>query len=158
MKKSGTAFLEEPAITPTPDQTNSPHCILVVDDDGDNRQLIVEVLTGSGYEVDGAKDGAAGWEALQANTYDLIITDNKMPRMTGVEIIERLRSAHMAVPVIMATRILPAHEFERKPWLRPDATLQKPFSNDDLLATVKNVLRTGDANNSHMKMLLPLYL
>lgn len=158
MKKSGTAFLEEPAINPTPDQTNSAHCILVVDDDGDNRQLIVEVLTRSGYEVEGAKDGAAGWEALQANTYDLIITDNRMPRMTGVEIIERLRYAHMAVPVIMATGILPTHEFERKPWLRPDATLQKPFSNDDLLATVKNVLRTSDANNSHMKMLLPLYL
>jgi CheY-like chemotaxis protein len=95
----------------------------VVDDDGDNRQLIVEVLTRSGYEVEGAKDGAAGWEALQANTYDLIITDNRMPRMTGVEIIERLRYAHMAVPVIMATGILPTHEFERKPWLRPDATL-----------------------------------
>jgi DNA-binding response OmpR family regulator len=158
MKKSGTAFVEEPAITPTPDQTHSPHCILVVDDDGDNRHLIVEVLTGSGYEVEGAKDGAAAWKALQINDYDLIITDNKMPKMTGIEMIEKLRSARKTVPVIMATGILPSHEFERKPWLRPDATLQKPFSNDELLATVRNVLRADDGNKAHMKMLLPLYL
>ena len=130
----------------------------MVDDDTDSRQLTVDVLAGSGYDVVTAKDGAAAWKALQINDYDLIVTDNKMPKMTGIEMIEKLRFARMAVPVIMATGILPMHEFERKPWLKPDATLQKPFSNDDLLATVKNVLRTDDANNSHMKMLLPLYL
>jgi CheY-like chemotaxis protein len=52
----------------------------------------------------------------------LVITDNKMPRMTGVEMIGKLRAATMAVPVIMATRIsarwmnLPA-----SPWLKPEA-------------------------------------
>jgi DNA-binding NtrC family response regulator len=85
-------------------------------------------------------DGAAGWEALQDNSYDLAITDNKMPRMTGVEMIEKLRSARMTLPVIMATGHLPVNEFARKPWLKPNATLQRPFSNDDLLEAVKKVL------------------
>jgi hypothetical protein len=53
---------------------------------------------------------------------------------------------------------LPTQEFEQKPWLLPDATLQRPFSNDDLLATVKKVLRTDDTNWNHMAMLLPKYL
>ena len=79
----------------------------MVDDDSNARQLSLDVLAGAGYDVEGVKDGAAGWEALQATSYDLIITDNKMPRMTGIEMIEKLRSARRAVPVIMATGICP---------------------------------------------------
>jgi DNA-binding NtrC family response regulator len=67
-----------------------------------------------------------------------------MPRMTGVEMIGKLRSANMAVPVIMATRYLPVDEFARRPWLKPDAALERPFSNDDLLEMVKQVLCEAD--------------
>jgi PAS domain S-box-containing protein len=125
---------------------SSPQRILVVDDDANTRQLRLDVLARAGYEVEGVKDGAAGWEALQAKNYDLIITDNSMPKMTGTELIEKLRSARRAVPVIMATECLPTQEFARKPWLKPDATLRRPCSNDDLLAAVKNILRTDDGN------------
>jgi CheY-like chemotaxis protein len=116
----------------------------VVDDDNDTRQLSVDVLAGSGYNIEVAKDGSAGWKALQSgNHYDLVVTDNKMPNMTGIEMIAKLRSARRTVPVIMATEHLPDREFARKPWLRPDATLQRPFSNDDLLETVKKVLHAA---------------
>jgi DNA-binding response OmpR family regulator len=130
----------------------------VVDDDNDTRQLSIDVLAGSGYDVEAAKDGADGWKALQANTYDLIITDNKMPRMTGIEMLEKLRFARMSVPVIMATGCLPTHEFVRKPWLKPEGTLERPFSNDVLLATVKKVLRPDDSSDSRKESLLPMYL
>ena len=132
--------------------------ILVVDDDNDARQLSVDVLTGSGYDVDAVKDGADGWAALQANGYDLVITDNKMPRMTGVEMIEKLRDACIISKVIMATGNLPVFEFSRKPWLKPDAALQRPFSNDELLAAVKKVLGPDDGGNSRRETLLPKYL
>jgi CheY-like chemotaxis protein len=146
---------EKPAKAPIQRQINPPHCILVVDDDSDTRQLSVDVLAGSGYNVEAVKDGAAGWEALQArNNYDLVVTDNSMPNMTGIEMIEKLRSARIAVPIIMATEHLPTHEFARKPWLKPDATLQRPFSNDDLLETVKKVLGADGADNAHKKMFL----
>jgi CheY-like chemotaxis protein len=148
----------EPAGAPRQGPTNSPRRILVVDDDSDTRQLSVDVLVGSGYDVDAVIDGAAGWDALQATSYDLTITDNKMPRMTGIEMIEKLHSARMTLPVIMATRYLPMNEFARKPWLKPDATLQRPFSNDDLLEAVKKVLLMDDGNDGHTKTLLPKYL
>jgi DNA-binding response OmpR family regulator len=135
----------EPAGVPRPRPANSPRRILVVDDNRDTRQLSFDVLAASGYSVVVVKDGAAGWEALQAYDYDLAITDNKMPRMSGLEMIEKLRSARMAIPVIMATRSLPMDEFARKPWLKPDAMLQWPFSNDDLLKAVKKILRTDDS-------------
>jgi DNA-binding response OmpR family regulator len=120
---------------------NAARRILVVDDDNDTRQLSVDVLAGAGYYVESAKDGATGWQALQAKGYDLVITDNHMPRMTGMEMIAKIRSAFMTVPVIMATGALPTDMITRNPWLKPDALLERPFSNDDLVATVKKILR-----------------
>jgi CheY-like chemotaxis protein len=81
-----------------------------------------------------------------------------MPRMTGLEMIEKLRSATMTIPVIMATSYLPTHEFVRRPWLKPDAALERPFSNDDLLVTVKKILGTDGGNNGRRETLLPKYL
>jgi two-component system chemotaxis response regulator CheY len=148
----------ESASAPIRDQTNLHQRILVVDDDQDSRQISVDVLIGSGYDVACARDGAAGWEALQSDNYDLVITDNKMPRMTGVEMIEKLRSAAMAIPVIMATRNLPVHVFARRPWLKPDATLERPFSNEELLLTVNKILGTDDGSDDQKESLLPKYL
>jgi DNA-binding response OmpR family regulator len=148
----------KPAGVPRQRPTNPPRRILVVDDDSDTRQLSVDVLAGFGYDVEAAIDGAAGWEALQASNYDLTITDNKMPRMTGLEMIDQLRSARMTLPVIMATGHLPTNEFMRKPWLKPNATLQRPFTNDDLLAAVKKVLCPDDNNDGRKEALLPKQL
>jgi len=144
MKSSNTSITEEPIGVQALGGTNPPLRILVVDDDEDFRRLNAEVLIRSGYVVDAAEDGAAGWEALNANSYDLLVTDNSMPRLTGVELIKKLRTARMALPVIMATGTLPTHEFNRKPWLIPDATLLKPFTGDELLDTVRKVLRAND--------------
>ena len=132
---------EASSLAPVRAGINLKQRILVVNDETDARQLNVDVLVEAGYDVDAVKDGAAGWDTLQFNSYDLIITDNQMPRMTGIEMIAKLRSARMAVPVIMATRSLPAIIIDHNPWLKPDASLQPPFSNDELLATVKKVLR-----------------
>lgn len=129
--------------------------ILVVDDEDDRRQLSFDVLVDANYEVDAAVDGVDGWELLLAKHFDLVITDNKMPRMTGVELIAKLRHTRLPLPVIMATSQLPTLEFERKPWLRPDAFLQRPFSNEDLLVAVKKVLRTDGPIWSHTEMLPP---
>lgn len=136
-------------------QKRANHRILLVDDEDDRRQLSFDVLVDANYEVDAAVDGADGWELLLAKHFDLVITDNKMPRMTGVELIAKLRHTRLPLPVIMATSQLPALEFERKPWLQPDAFLQRPFSNEDLLAAVKRVLRTDGPVWSQTEMLPP---
>ena len=145
-------------IAPTQGQADSPFRILVVDDDHESRQLSIEVLVSSGYEVESANDGAAGWEALQTYDYDLVITDNHMPRMTGLEMIEKMNLARMTIPIVMATATLPTDEFTRRPWLKPDAMLQRPFTNDDLLGMVRNVLGTDDGNEGGKQTPLPKLL
>jgi DNA-binding response OmpR family regulator len=137
-KASPASSFKKPIASPG-QMSWAPH-ILLVDDDCKIRQLAVELLTDSGYNVEQAKDGAAGWLAIQSNTYDLIITDNKMSRMTGIEMIEKMKAARISTPIIMATGNLPIYGFVQKPWLKPNAMLQRPFSNGDLLEAVKRVL------------------
>jgi DNA-binding response OmpR family regulator len=129
-------------------QPNPRQRILVVEDDPLIRRVNTEVLTYSGYHVDAAADGAAAWDALQLNNYDLLVTDNHMPKVTGVELLQRILAANMTLPVIMATGAVPEEEFTRFPWLQPNLTLIKPYSFDELLAAVKEVLRvTSDGRN-----------
>lgn len=109
----------------------------MVDDDSDIRQLSTEALAGSGYHVDVAEDGAAGWEALNANSYDLLITDHNMPKLTGIDLIKKLHSARMSVPVILSSGVISGEALE----LQLAATLPKPFTLDQLLGTVRQVLR-----------------
>jgi two-component system, OmpR family, alkaline phosphatase synthesis response regulator PhoP len=85
----------------------------------------------------------AGWRALQAKRYDLLITDNLMPRATGIEMVKKLHADGRQLPVIMATAILPEEEFILHPWLRTVPTLIKPFRASELLATVRKVLSTN---------------
>jgi DNA-binding response OmpR family regulator len=135
----------EKAVTTSAQNFASPrHRILVVDDDFYARELHAGVLIRFGYNVDTAGDGADAWKALEGDSYDLLITDNKMPRVTGLELIKKLRSEDMTLPVILASGTVPTEELKRHPWLRLDATLPKPFSIAELLDTVKKVLHASD--------------
>ena len=129
-------------------QPNPRQRILVVEDDPAIRRVNTEVLIYSGYQVDTAEDGEAAWDALQLINYDLLVTDNDMPRVTGVELLQKILAANLTLPIIMATGILPDEEFTRYPWLQPNITLLKPYTFDELLDAVKEVLRvTSDAHN-----------
>jgi CheY-like chemotaxis protein len=124
-------------------QPSRTHRILVVDDQPLLRQINMKRLAAAGYQVDGAEDGIAAWSTLRQTNYDLIITDNTMPRMTGLELIEKIRSAGLPVAVMMASGTVPTEQFNRYPWLQPNAMLPKPYSAVEFLETVKKVLGTA---------------
>ena len=145
MKDNPSSQAGEPACAPIPCPTQPLQRILVADDDSDIRQLSARVLVRSGYHVDAAGDGAAAWEALQTKAFNLLITDHDMPRLTGVELVKKLRAARMALPVILVTGKLPAEELAQNPSLQLAALLPKPFSIGELLETVRVVLRATDS-------------
>lgn len=121
--------------------------ILVVDDEPAIRQLNSKILLRSGYVVDTAVDGVAAWQSLKAANYDLLITDNAMPNLSGVELLQMLYADQHMLPVIMATARPPQAEFDQSPWLQPAAILLKPYSFDALVETVKAVLRAAVRNH-----------
>ena len=116
----------------------------MVDDDISVRELTTEMLIRAGFAVDAATDGAAGWEALQAKQYDLVITDNFMPNLTGIEMVKKIHARSMNLPVIMAPAIFPQEELQLHPWLESIPTLLKPFRAAELLSTVRKVLSASD--------------
>lgn len=135
----------ESVCAPLQCSTKPPHRILVVEDDRNIRRFSTQALVGSGYQVDDAEDGAVAWEALQIKAFNLLITDNNMPKLTGIELVKKLRSARMALPVILATGRLPAEALAQNPSLHLAALLPKPFSTSELLETVRAVLRATDS-------------
>jgi DNA-binding NtrC family response regulator len=144
MKGNRTAWSVEPAGTQARCQSNAPKRILVVDDDEVIRQVNAEMLSRLGYETETAQDGAAAWDALQANGYDLLITDNNMPKVSGVELIKKLRSAHMTLPVVLASGTIPTEAMNWNSSLQLAAMLLKPFTMDELLVTVEKIFHAAD--------------
>jgi len=123
-----------------PSQSSCCQYILVVEEEGDIRQLNAEVLIDAGYQVDVAEDGASAWAALQLTQYDLLITDQFLPKVSGVELLKKIHIARMTLPVIMATGILPTWEFALHPCLQAVTMLRMPYTIDRLLGLVKSIL------------------
>jgi two-component system, OmpR family, alkaline phosphatase synthesis response regulator PhoP len=139
MENHHTSRAEGPASARSLNGALPPRRILVVDDDLDILRLNLEALSKSGYRVDTAEDGEAAWLTLQQNGYDLLVTDNNMPKISGIDLIKKLRGARMALPVIMATGN-PPQEFHL-PSLQPAVVLFKPYTVPELLGTVEIALR-----------------
>ncbi len=118
-----------------------PSRILVVDDDPAFQQLNTEILIGAGYDVDIATDATEAWERMQRVSYDLLITANNMAKVSGVELIAKVRLAGMTLPIVMAAVEPPGEDFGRYGWFQPVPILLKPYNAGDLLATVKAVCR-----------------
>jgi CheY-like chemotaxis protein len=116
------------------------HRILLVEDDSAVRQASAMLLVRAGYQVNAVEGSQAAWEALQSRSYDLLITDNQMPEMSGLELVRKLRSAQLALPVIMASGGIDERDLTQNQWLQPATVLPKPFTSAALLETVAEVL------------------
>jgi DNA-binding response OmpR family regulator len=147
MKSGHISELGELSDAAAQGQPKSPRSILLVDDDRDICVLNADVLVRAGYKVDTAENGASAWKALRSNHYDALITDNTMPEITGLDLIKKLRSEDMTLPVILASGTVPAEELNQCPWLQVDALLPKPYSVAELLITVNRVLRATDSSH-----------
>jgi DNA-binding NtrC family response regulator len=77
--------------------------ILVADDEAAFRELLADVLEGAGHEVVEARDGAEALAALERGSFDLVLTDQRMPRLGGIELVRRSRALSGAPPVVVLT-------------------------------------------------------
>ena len=77
--------------------------ILVAEDDPNLRELLADAFTQARAQVETAQDGQVAWCLFQQSRYDLIISDQRMPECTGLELLARIRSAGSTVPMILAS-------------------------------------------------------
>ena len=125
---------------------NAPGSVLVVDDDGDVRALVVELLTRSGYDVSEAPNGREALKLLYEQRPDLVLLDISMPELDGWATLDRIRELS-DVPVLMLSAL--GAELEKVRALRAGADdyVTKPFGRQELLARVESVLRRAPAPN-----------
>lgn len=131
--------------------------ILIADDNELYRELLVCVLSRHGYTVREAADGEEAWDELRHSQFDLLITDNEMPRLEGIQLIERIRHAGMSLPIIFASSALSIERAQRRPELHVVAVLAKPFGLHELSEAVRYALfGTGDSLRETWKRSSPL--
>jgi DNA-binding NtrC family response regulator len=80
---------------------NMAQRILVIDDEISIRSTLTEILSFEGYQVEGASDGAEGLKKILANNYDCVICDIKMPRMDGIEMLEKVMAQKPETQIII---------------------------------------------------------
>lgn len=114
--------------------------VLVADDDENLRSLAVFALSHSGYEVDVAENGRRAWQALHLKQYDLLVTDNRMPEMTGLQLVQQLQSVGFEIPVIIASGSLPSGLMAQNSPLKFAGILSKPYTLDELIKMVQGIL------------------
>ena len=114
--------------------------ILIIDDERGIRSTLKEILEYENYTVDQAEDGEKGLEALSKNKYDVVLCDIKMPKIDGMEVLEKSREISPDIPFIMISAhgtIDTAVEATKK---GAYDFLVKPPDLNRLLVTVRNAL------------------
>jgi two-component system, cell cycle sensor histidine kinase and response regulator CckA len=114
--------------------------ILVVDDEPMVRALIVRALTDEGYEVVAVANGRAALDAARGALagFDLIVTNNYMPGLTGAELVGRVRQDFPDLPILHIDDLLRKTRIEQLPADVP--TIYKPFSIATLTGAVRKLL------------------
>jgi two-component system NtrC family response regulator len=115
--------------------------ILIVDDEKNYLLVLSALLTGEGYEVDTAPSGARALTLLEEEEPDLVITDMRMPRMSGVELIKELKQNHADLPVIVMTAFGTVENAVEAMKAGAVDYITKPFENQELLLTVERALK-----------------
>jgi DNA-binding NtrC family response regulator len=115
--------------------------ILVVDDDPGAQRAVLQVLKKEGYVVDGAASAAQALVKLQEKPVDLLITDIRMERMDGMELMRQVRSRWPDIPVIVMTAFASIDTAIRSIHAGAYDYISKPYEIDDLRLTVKRALQ-----------------
>lgn len=117
--------------------------ILAVDDSPSMRKMVSFTLTGAGYQVVEAVDGIDAFEKAQEQTFDLVLTDQNMPRLDGLGLTRKLREhpKFKTVPILMLTT--ESSDLMKQAGRAAGATgwLVKPFDPARLLEVVKKVIK-----------------
>jgi two-component system, OmpR family, response regulator MprA len=118
--------------------------LLVADDSETVLLMLQRRLEMAGYEVHTATDGVEALEEFERfgkDGPDVILLDAMMPRMSGVEVLQKLREGGSKIPILMISAHLDANEPDRMKAIGADGCVPKPFEWDDLIGRIEELVR-----------------
>jgi len=127
--------------------------ILVIDDEQGILETLRILLKNEGFDVTTAQGGKAGLEQLKSSAPDIVLTDLKMPGVTGIEILSAVRGQDPETPVILMTAQASLQTAIQAVNEGAFYYIQKPFSNDDMVAICRRAAehRRLRAENKQLK-------
>ena len=121
---------------------NNRQSILLVDDDPEFRKAMKKMFEKSGYEVTVAADGQEALVALSEDSFDLIISDLRMPNLNGMELMEELKRRKINLPVIFITAYGEVESYMDLMNLGAFEYINKPVKGQEILGVVRKALES----------------
>lgn len=122
--------------------------ILIVEDDKDLNRTVCSFLNQSGYETTGCLNAAGAYDALYANTFDLIVSDIMMPEIDGFEFARNVRELNENIPILFMTARDDMASKQRGFRIGIDDYMVKPIELDELLLRIGALLRRAGIASS----------
>jgi len=118
--------------------------VLVVDDEDNIRSILIRTLMAEGYDVTGASSGAEAVAKVEDDTFDVLISDVRMPGMDGLETVRAIKARQPDIIAMMASGVS-EQEIAQAEAIAAGAIayFTKPFTLDDLLKTLEEILCDG---------------
>jgi len=115
--------------------------ILIVDDEDGIRDLLVEYFAAKGYNILEATDGVEALNYFTLKQIDLIISDIRMPRMSGLQLLKAVKKININLPVILITGYQVYNSYTTELTIKADGYISKPFTLDTINKLVVDLLK-----------------
>ena len=128
--------------------------VLIVEDERKVAQFLKKGFQSEAFAVDIAPDGSEGLRLAMSNTYDAIVLDVMLPKMSGLEVLEELRRQRITTPILILTARSDVEDRVKGLNSGADDYLPKPFSFSEVLARVRAIVRrtSADVRGSVLEM------
>ena len=123
--------------------------LLVAEDEKHLNDVITKILIKNYYTVDSCRDGEEALDCLRGAEYDACILDIMMPKVSGLEVLKKLRASGSRIPVLLLTALDRVEDRVNGLDAGADDYLVKPFAFDELLARIRVMLRREGGRTDH---------
>ena len=123
--------------------------ILIIDDEKNSLLVLQSLLEDEGYTVTARSDPETALAFLQESEVDVVVTDMKMPRITGLDVLERVKKQWPYIPVLIMTAFGTIESAVETMKYGAFDYITKPFSNDELLLSIHNAVELAQAHREY---------
>jgi len=126
--------------------------VLFADDDDALRRVIQFKLRRKGFDVTAAADGQAALDELSESRYDVLLSDMKMPKLNGIELLERAKKVQPDLEVILITAFADVSQAVQAVKLGAFDYLTKPFDDDELFVAIEKALKFRNLEDENKQL------